>query len=135
MGQMAELGWTLPGNRGVRFFLLVVIACFSIGFGAALTPVGEPLSTIAVSKLAGEPHYAGFFFLLRLLGTWVIPAVFGLGLLIAGGMLVPGNIPNIICANKLAIKSSEWARIGVPLGRALMIGCFLALLATSRPTS
>ena len=46
-----------------------------------------------------------------------------LGLLIAGGMLIPGNIPNIICANKLAIKSREWARVGVPLGLALMIGC------------
>jgi len=30
-----------------------------------------------------------------------------LGLLIVGGMLIPGNIPNIICAGKLKIKSSE----------------------------
>src|SRR3989339_1131412 len=30
---------------------LVVITCFSIGLGAALTPVGEPLSTIATAKL------------------------------------------------------------------------------------
>jgi len=30
---------------------LVVIACFSIGLGAVLTPLGEPLSTIAVSRL------------------------------------------------------------------------------------
>ena len=29
--------------------LLTVIACFSIGLGAALTPIGEPLSTITVS--------------------------------------------------------------------------------------
>ena len=29
---------------------LVILACFSIGFGAALTPIGEPLSTIAISK-------------------------------------------------------------------------------------
>jgi predicted cation transporter len=211
---------------------LVVIACFSIGLGAVLTPLGEPLSTIAVAKLSGEPYHAGFFFLLELLGKWVIPLILGLGfltmllpnkhevrsaaltedkpeqvrdilmralkvyvfilalvflgtaftpivdkyltrippaglywinivsavldnatvtaaeitpmmaeqtirtvllgLLIAGGILVPGNIPNIICANKLAIKSSEWARVGVPLGLALMIGCFLVLLAVSR---
>ena len=39
---------------------LVIIACFSIGLGAVLTPLGEPLSTIAVSKLSGEPHHAGF---------------------------------------------------------------------------
>jgi predicted cation transporter len=48
--------------------------------------------------------------------------------LIAGGMLVPGNIPNIICANKLAIKSREWARVGVPLGLGLMGSVFVALL-------
>jgi len=30
----------------------------------------------------------------------------------------------------LAIKSSEWARVGVPLGLALMIGCFVVLLLT-----
>ena len=34
---------------------LVIIACFSIGLGAVLTPLGEPLSTIAVSKLQGPP--------------------------------------------------------------------------------
>jgi len=30
---------------------LVVIACFSIGMGAALTPIGEPLSTIVTGNL------------------------------------------------------------------------------------
>jgi len=28
----------------------------------------------------------------------------------------PGNIPNIISAGKLGITSSEWAKLGVPLG-------------------
>jgi predicted cation transporter len=41
------------------------------------------------------------------------------GLLISGGMLIPGNIPNIISAGKLGITSSEWARLGVPVGLAL----------------
>ena len=36
-----------------------------------------------------------------------------------GGMLIPGNIPNIISAGKLGITSLEWARVGVPLGLAL----------------
>ena len=219
----------LPKSLEIR---LVVVACFSIGLGAVLTPIGEPLSTIAVSKLSGEPYHAGFFFLLGLLGKWVIPMVFGLGLLaaflpnkgkgrdptltedrpeqardifirafkvylfvlalvflgegftpmvdkhlthvpaqalywvnivsavldnatltsaeitplmpeqtiktvlagllIAGGMLIPGNIPNIICANKLSIKSREWALWGVPLGMAMMIGFFVVLLLTGR---
>jgi predicted cation transporter len=217
----------LPRTLEVR---LVVIACFSIGLGAVLTPIGEPLSTIAVSKLSGEPYHADFFFLLKLLGKWVIPMVILLGilplflakkhevkgptltedrpeetkdmfiragkvylfvlalvflgtgftpvvdkylvhipsaalywvnissavldnatltaaeispampeqtikdalagLLIAGGMLIPGNIPNIICANKLSIKSREWAAFGLPLGMVLMVGFFIFLLLT-----
>src|SRR5690606_2338748 len=44
-----------------------------------------------------------------------------LGLLISGGMLIPGNIPNIISAGKLKITSKEWAKIGLPLGFALMV--------------
>jgi predicted cation transporter len=214
----------LPRKTEVR---LVVIACFSIGIGAVLTPLGEPLATIAIGKLKGEPYHADFFFLARLLGTWVVPLVLGLGvlsifprgrhevaepgltedkpehnrdifiralkvylfvlalvflgtgftplvdkylaraspyalywiniisaildnatltaaeitplmsqrtiqlallgLLIAGGILIPGNIPNIICASKLKIQSKEWARLGVPLGLVLMVGCFLIL--------
>jgi predicted cation transporter len=50
-----------------------------------------------------------------------------LGLLVAGGMLIPGNIPNIICANKLSIKSREWALLGIPLGLILMIGMFVII--------
>jgi predicted cation transporter len=50
-----------------------------------------------------------------------------LGLLISGGMLIPGNIPNIISAHALHIKSTEWARLGVPLGLVLMAGTALLL--------
>jgi predicted cation transporter len=210
---------------------IVVIACFSIGLGAALTPLGEPLSTIAVAKLKGEPYHADFFFLAKLLGIWIVPLVIGLatwtaffrnpaggkptltedkqekyfdvvlragkvylfvmalvllgtgfmpivgkylinisahalywiniisavldnatltaaemtpampletikelllGLLIAGGMLIPGNIPNIICAGKLSIKSKEWAKFGVPIGLAILIGVFVIQLVIER---
>jgi predicted cation transporter len=207
---------------------LVIVTCFSIGLGAALTPVGEPLATIAVTKLGGEPYHAGFWFLFQKLALFVIPGVVALGimamflrgkevtyaesisesgleqlsdvflragkvylfvmalvllgtgfqplidkyvihlptaalywinmisavldnatltaaelspkmelkqiqsvlmgLLIAGGMLIPGNIPNIICAGKLGIKSREWAVFGVPLGLALMIVYFVVLM-------
>jgi predicted cation transporter len=207
---------------------LVILACFSIGFGAALTPIGEPLSTIAIAKLKGMPYHADFFFLFRHLGLFIIPGIvlFGLlgailmpsklqkvhglkgdkeeaikdisirtmkvyffvmglillgqgfkpiikayissiphqglywlnivsavldnatlaaaeidssmallqiksallGLLIAGGMLIPGNIPNIICAGKLKIKSSEWARFGVSLGLMIMTAYFFLLI-------
>jgi predicted cation transporter len=50
-----------------------------------------------------------------------------LGLLIAGGMLIPGNIPNIICAGKLSIKSKEWMRVGAPLGILLLVVYFILL--------
>lgn len=207
---------------------LVVLACFSIGLGAALTPIGEPLSTIVTSKLKVEPYHAGFFFLMEHLWHFIIPGIiaFGLlgaifmpnkrqrehgltesrednikdisiraakvyffvmalvllgrgfkpiidayilkipsqglywlnmisaildnatlaaaeispgmgllqikstllGLLIAGGMLIPGNIPNIIAAGKLKIKSSEWAKAGIPLGLSVMIVYFFLLM-------
>jgi len=44
-----------------------------------------------------------------------------LSLLISGGMLIPGNIPNIIAAHALRIKSSEWASLDCPLGLVMMI--------------
>ena len=208
---------------------LVIIACFSIGLGAVLTPLGEPLSTIAVVKLAGPPYNAGFWYLFDQLGIlivlgvvacalvgvfWVgrkaarlvekmevgpedgglrdvivravkvyafVAALFLLGagmeiiinkyfvqvpaqvlywlnmvsaildnatltaaeiapsmtqaqinaalmgLLISGGMLIPGNIPNIISAGKLGITSGEWAKLGVPLGLALNAIYFVAI--------
>ncbi len=216
---------TLERKNEIR---LVILACFSIGFGAALTPIGEPLSTIVIAKLKGDPYQAGFFFLLKHLWHYIMAGVivFGIlgailmpnkrqkkqglesgreerfkdisirtgkvylfvmaliflgkgfkpiidayiskipyqglywlntisaildnatlaaaeispnmgiwqiksatvGLLIAGGMLIPGNIPNIICAGKLKIKSSEWAKFGVPLGLVTMAVYFLWLI-------
>jgi predicted cation transporter len=35
-------------------------------------------------------------------------------------MLIPGNIPNIIAAHSLRIRSTEWARLGVSLGLIVM---------------
>lgn len=219
---LVEIVSHLTLNRRNEVFL-VILACFSIGLGAVLTPIGEPLSTIATAKLKGLPYNADFFFLLQHMWVFVIPGVvlFGilgailipnerqkgrglaakeesfkgiasrtikvyvfimaliflgqgfrpiidayiskipyqglywlnmisavvdnatlaaaeinpsmsliqiksalLGLLIAGGMLIPGNIPNIICAGKLKIRSSEWTKFGFPLGLIVMIAYF-----------
>ena len=198
----------------------VVLACFAIGLGAALTPVGEPLGTIAIAALKAD-----FWYLARLLGPLVVtgivivgilslflPAKYGhslkadahtenwseiffragkvylfvaglvglswglrplvdtyiqqlpqgvlfwlnsisavvdnatltaaeigpslstaqqrgilMGLLISGGMLIPGNIPNIVAAGRLGISSREWARVGLVAGFPLMALCFGAL--------
>jgi predicted cation transporter len=51
-----------------------------------------------------------------------------IALLISGGMLIPGNIPNIVAAGRLRIGSKEWARIGVPVGLVLMSMYFLILM-------
>jgi predicted cation transporter len=198
----------------------VVLACFSIGLGAALTPVGEPLGTIAIAALKTD-----FWYLVRLLGPLVVagilvvgaislflPARHGhslkadvqteswteillragkvyvfvaglvglswglrpvvdeyisripgwalfwinsvsaivdnatltaaeigpslapaqqravlMGLLISGGMLIPGNIPNIVAAGRLGISSAEWARVGLVAGLPLMLLCFAVI--------
>src|SRR5271166_4104995 len=50
-----------------------------------------------------------------------------LGLLVSGGALVTGNIPNIVAASRLGITSREWARIGLGTGALLLILCFAVL--------
>lgn len=206
---------------------IVILACFAIGFGAVLTPIGEPLSTIAIAKLKSWPD-VNFWYLARLLGREIVGGIFALsclalffhrtketqgleatreereeptleiflragkvylfvmaliflgegfkpainqyimplsadllywinilsavldnatltaaeisssmqpiqvkkilmGLLIAGGMLIPGNIPNIIAASKLKIGMKDWAKLGVPLGLVLMVIYFVLL--------
>jgi len=222
---LVELVNCMPLDRQTKINI-VIIACFAIGLGAVLTPVGEPLSTIAVTKLKGEPYNAGFFFLFNQLAVYIIPGVIAMGLLsfffvgkkktdeaclvstesseglrdvgiralkvyifvmallllgggmkividkyllgispmiiywvnmisaildnatltaaelspamdivqiqavlmgllISGGMLIPGNIPNIISAGKLGISSKEWAKLGVPLGLVMMVVYFI----------
>ncbi|MEK7766692.1 MAG: DUF1646 family protein, partial [bacterium] len=63
---------------------ITILACFAIGLGAVLTPVGEPLSTIAPARLHGD-----FWLLFRLLGWWILPGVLALGVLAA--VIHPGR--------------------------------------------
>lgn len=220
---LVEIVSALKLNRKTQINL-VIIACFAIGLGAALTPVGEPLSTIVIKTKLQE----SFWYLFYQIGMYIIPGIIGLGvvstffvghkeltkdtltaaegretltdvgirafkvyifvmalvflgigftpiiewyikalgpeilywvntvsaildnatlasaeitkgmmelqinaalmgLLIAGGMLIPGNIPNIISANKLGITSKEWAKLGVPLGAVIMVMYFVIL--------
>ena len=51
---LCEIANTLPLDRKNKINY-VIIACFAIGLGAVLTPLGEPLSTIAITKLQGAP--------------------------------------------------------------------------------
>jgi predicted cation transporter len=52
-----------------------------------------------------------------------------IALLVSGGMLIPGNIPNIVSAGPLKIGSTAWARIGVPIGLIGLGLYFFALRA------
>jgi predicted cation transporter len=52
-----------------------------------------------------------------------------LGLLISGGALVTGNIPNIVAASRLGITSREWAAIGLGTGALFLLLCFAVLNA------
>jgi predicted cation transporter len=247
---LAEIVAALPLDRSNRI-KLVVVSCFSVGLGAVLTPLGEPMSTILVQKLSGPPINAGFTWPLIHFWLYIIPSclvlgLFGafwigrksakkpeavsaeaprpvdvpesagataleaeysetlrsvimravkvfafvaalvllgaglnplivwflnkvpalalywinilsavldnatltaieinatmelskiiavvMGLLIAGGMLIPGNIPNIVAAGRLKITMREWAVIGVPIGMVIMVVFFVILLFTA----
>jgi predicted cation transporter len=76
---LVELMNCMPFDRQTKINL-VIIACFSIGLGAVLTPVGEPLSTIAITKLQGEPYNAAFFFLFNQLAIYILPGCLAMGL-------------------------------------------------------
>ncbi len=65
---------------------LTVLACFSIGLGAALTPIGEPLSTIAISKMKED-----FFFLMDLVGPQIIIALVFFGIMAAIAVKPPSS--------------------------------------------
>ncbi|GBF09606.1 conserved hypothetical protein [Aeropyrum pernix] len=218
---LAEIAAALNISRE-RKVKYVVYASFAVGIGAALTPLGEPLSTIAISKLN-----AHFTYLIDILGVYIVPGIAvsavaaayslrgevyreGLvkfvyeesineillrgfrvflfvaalellgasftpmvkwyfaqlpswalywintisavvdnatltaaemgpflteeqirsalmSLLISGGMLIPGNIPNIVAAGRLRITMNEWARVGVPFGIALLLAYFIVI--------
>jgi len=206
---------------------ITVFACYAIGLGAVLTPLAEPMGLSITNALAGAPHYADFFFLLKNFFWWIAPAILLLscaagffarnagttlqmhiredketyasilrrtlhiymfvaalnlistglrplaqstithlggkvlflanavsviidnatlaaieivpsisshdliymviGLAAFGSMLVQGNLPNIVAAEKLGIKSREWASVAVPTGLVLMGGYFIIL--------
>ena len=50
-----------------------------------------------------------------------------MGLVIAGGKSIPGNIPNIISAGKIGITSKEWAKIGIPVGLVTLAVYFVII--------
>ena len=70
---LAEIVAALPLSKNDRI-KLVVVACFSVGLGAVLTPLGEPMSTILVQRLSGPPYNAGFTWPIGHFAIYIIPA-------------------------------------------------------------
>ena len=52
---------------------------------------------------------------------------FLISLLISGGFLIPGNIPNIVAAEIIGIRFKEWAKIALPIGVPIFIIVFILL--------
>jgi predicted cation transporter len=81
---LSEIITIMKFNRDYEI-KLTVLACLSIGLGAALTPLGEPLSTIVVSKLKASPHNADFFYMFKEFAIWLIPVIFIVSIISAFG--------------------------------------------------
>ncbi|MEM3035738.1 MAG: DUF1646 family protein [Thermoplasmata archaeon] len=222
---VAEISRVIPIEKKKKNVFLVLSA-YSIGLGASLTPVGEPLSTILVQKLSGPPYHANFFFPFHLLIDYILPLIiiitifsyfviknsgkkenddkgyklsyteaiwravkiyifvfslvllgssfdlivmnyivhlspslmylfgatsafldnatltaaiispsmgimqiksFIISLLISGGFLIPGNVPNIVIAYTHKISFKEWAKIALPIGIPFFIIFFFII--------
>jgi predicted cation transporter len=119
--------------RAVRVFLFV----------AALVLLGEGMKPLIVWYIVHVPAWILYWInivsaildnatltAMEIDATLTLPQITGIimGLLIAGGMLIPGNIPNIVAAGRLKISMKEWAVIGVPIGLVIMAIYFLILL-------
>ena len=79
---LVEITYVLPLDRKRRVEV-VIISCFSIGLGAVLTPLGEPLSTIAIAALDAPPINATFFFFIEHLAVYVLPGLVVFGIIAA----------------------------------------------------
>ena len=93
----------------------VVLACFAIGLGAALTPVGEPLGTIAIAALNAD-----FWYLMRLLGPLVMAGIVIVG---AISLFLPAKYGHSLNADP---HPDSWVEIVI---RAVKVYMFVAGLA------
>jgi predicted cation transporter len=123
--------------RAGKIYIFVMALVF---LGAGLKPLTEAVITkIADWQLFWINIISAALDNATLAAAEITPSMSGhkltfilMGLLVAGGILIPGNIPNIICAGKLDIKSREWARVGVPAGLVLMGVYFTVLMLLAK---
>lgn len=115
---LSEVVMMLPLNREGRT-RTVVFACYSIGMGAVLTAIGEPLGTVVLSKLAGEPHNADFWFLIEHLGWYILGGVMFVSLLASA--IRADTIKNAPGVRKTPPRRTSTASKALPYARAKYI--------------
>jgi predicted cation transporter len=120
---LVELVNCMPLDRKSKINT-VIIACFAIGLRAVLTPLGEPLSTIAISKLQGAPYYAGFFFLFEKLALYIVPGILATGLL---GVIFTGKATMQECV-AIAEDTETLRDVGIRAAKVYIFVMALLLL-------
>ena len=130
-----------PQPEKIRAVILRAIKVYL--FVAALVLLGEGLKPLVIWYLIKIPAFALFWInsisavldnatltAVEVSGSMSLSKIISIvmGLLIAGGMLIPGNIPNIVAAGRLKIGMKEWAKVGVPIGIILLVIYFVVLI-------
>lgn len=77
---LVEVVHLLPIEKRARASLMI-LTCLSVGLGAFVTPAGEPLSTIAITKIEGEPLSSGLLTFSSLVSMNLLPYMLLLGLI------------------------------------------------------
>jgi len=118
--------------RAAKVFLFVMALVF---FGKGLTPLAEiTIMKLPLWALFWTNSLSAILDNATLAAAEIVPTMTNqqiefllMALIISGGFLIPGNIPNIICASKFKIKSKEWAKTALPIGIAVMLIYFIIL--------
>jgi predicted cation transporter len=129
---LGERGWLAVVQRGVKVYVFVAGL---VGLASAMRPLADRyVRDLPLAVLFWLNSTSAVVDNAALTAAEIGPAVSHsqqrailMGLLISGGMLIPGNIPNIVAAHRLRIGSREWARVGLTVGLALMLLCFVVL--------
>ena len=131
-GHMSEVDSDVISRSGKVFIFVVALVLL----GAGLAPLAQQtVAKIPAWELYWLNSASAVLDNATLAAAEITPSLSNrqllfalMGMLLAGGMLIPGNIPNLVCAAKLGVRSREWAAVAIPLGLALMAGCFVLLL-------
>jgi len=129
---LGERGWRAVILRAAKVYVFVLGL---VGLSSAMRPLaGRYVRDVPLAMLFWLNSISAVVDNAALTAAEIGPALTHpqqrailMGLLIGGGMLIPGNIPNIVAANRLHIGSREWARVGLIVGLLLMLLCFAVL--------